>query len=340
MDSAGTPISFDVETLWQGGPTFKSRTKSSVIASFGLVAGATVGVEMLGMLGTLLGAAVAGPAVLGVALVFGGKEVLSERRRQLTDRRQQARAFLAGFVEEVRFETDGRLASLIGEIQRQMRARFTDRIRELHRTYTESAEALSTQRAGESIVAGAWPRSGRSRRSTTSPPREGERACRSGFRIPVVRRKRRWRIRRGVSRISPSTDPDPNRSMGRIGPTGPYVRGARFRSQGARRVGIGGVRSDGRRTRKWAPPPWRFETSIEPSWRSTIHLAIASPSPVPPDGAPLARQNRSKRCGMSSGLHASAVVLDVERARCLPHAGRRPGRGRPPGCGGSRCRRG
>ncbi len=142
MDSAGTPISFDVETLWQGGPTFKSRTKSSVIASFGLVAGATVGVEMLGMLGTLLGAAVAGPAVLGVALVFGGKEVLSERRRQLTDRRQQARAFLAGFVEEVRFETDGRLASLMGEIQRQMRARFTDRIRELHRTYAESAEAL------------------------------------------------------------------------------------------------------------------------------------------------------------------------------------------------------
>lgn len=142
MDSAGTPISFDVETLWQGGPTFKGRTKSSLVASFGLVAGATVGIEMLGMLGTLLGAAVAGPAVLGVALVFGGKEVLSERRRQLTDRRQQARSFLAGFVEEVRFETDGRLASLLGEVQRQMRARFTDRIRELHRTFTDSAAAL------------------------------------------------------------------------------------------------------------------------------------------------------------------------------------------------------
>jgi hypothetical protein len=97
---------------------------------------------MLGMLGALLGAAVVGPAVLGVAAVFGGKEVLSERRRQLADRRQQARSFLAGFFEEVRFEADGRLASLLDDIQRGMRARFADRIRELHRTFSETAEAL------------------------------------------------------------------------------------------------------------------------------------------------------------------------------------------------------
>jgi hypothetical protein len=47
------------------------------------------------MLGTLLGAAVVGRAVLGVAAVFGA-QVLDERRRQLADRRQQARSFLAG----------------------------------------------------------------------------------------------------------------------------------------------------------------------------------------------------------------------------------------------------
>jgi malate synthase len=90
----------------------------------------------------LLGAAVVGPAVLGVAAVFGGKQVLDERRRQLADRRQQARSFLGGFVEEVRFEADGRLASLLDEVQRQMRARFADRIRELRRTFAESATAL------------------------------------------------------------------------------------------------------------------------------------------------------------------------------------------------------
>jgi hypothetical protein len=151
LDAAGEAVMFDVSTLWQGGPAFESRTKSGLLAGAGLVGGASVGVEMLGMLGTLLGAAVVGPAVLGVAAVFGGKQVLDERRRQLADRRQQARSFLAGFVEEVRFEADGRLASLLDELQRQMRARFAERIRELRRTYAESAMAL--ERASEQAQA-------------------------------------------------------------------------------------------------------------------------------------------------------------------------------------------
>jgi hypothetical protein len=144
LDGVGIPVSFDVSTLWQGGPTFEGRAKSGLMASLGIVGGASVGVEMLGMLGTLLGAAVVGPAALGVAAVFGGKQVLSERRRQLADRRQQARAFLASFVEEVRFETDGRLASLLDDVQRQMRARFADRIRELRRTFAEIAAGLES----------------------------------------------------------------------------------------------------------------------------------------------------------------------------------------------------
>ena len=154
LDGVGIPVSFDVSTLWQGGPTFEGRAKSGLMASLGIVGGASVGVEMLGMLGTLLGAAVVGPAALGVAAVFGGKQVLSERRRQLADRRQQARAFLAEFVEEVRFETDGRLASLLDDVQRQMRARFADRIRELRRTFAETAAGLeSAMAAAESAPA-------------------------------------------------------------------------------------------------------------------------------------------------------------------------------------------
>ena len=147
LDSGGAPVSFDVETLWQGAPTFDGSAKSALAASRGLFGGASVGVEMLGMLGALLGAAVVGPAVLGVAVVFGGKEVMSERRRQLADRRQQARSFVSGFFEEVRFEADGRLASLLDDVQRQMRARFSERIRELRRTFGESAAAL--ERAAE-----------------------------------------------------------------------------------------------------------------------------------------------------------------------------------------------
>jgi hypothetical protein len=74
--------------------------------------------------------------------VYGGKEVLDERRRRLTDRRQQARTFLADLIEEIRFQVDGRLTGVIDEMQRQMRARFTDRIVELQRTVAAGAVAL------------------------------------------------------------------------------------------------------------------------------------------------------------------------------------------------------
>lgn len=139
---AGPAIAFDVEEFWAEDPTFESRTRSRLGTGYGAVTGAKAGVELLGLVGTLLGAAIVGPAVLGVAAIYGGKEVLDERRRRLTDRRQQARTFLADLVEEIRFQVDGRLTGLIDEMQRQMRARFTERIGELHRTVEASTKAL------------------------------------------------------------------------------------------------------------------------------------------------------------------------------------------------------
>ena len=143
----GEPISFDATSLWQEGQAFGGTLRSGVIAGFGLLAGATVGVEMLGMLGALLGTALVGPALLGAALFFGGKEVAGERRRQLTDRRQQARTFVGQFAEDVRFEVDGRLATLSGQLQRDMRVRFGERIGELARTYRETAAAIEATMA-------------------------------------------------------------------------------------------------------------------------------------------------------------------------------------------------
>lgn len=140
--AAGESLSFDATTLWADGQAFGGRVRTGMIAGFGLLAGATVGVEMLGMLGALLGTAIVGPALLGAALLFGGREVAGERRRQLAERRQVARTFVGQFIEDVRFEVDGRLASLATRIQREMRASFTDRISERLRTYRETAAAL------------------------------------------------------------------------------------------------------------------------------------------------------------------------------------------------------
>ena len=135
-------MDFDVDRLWGDSPVFEGRTRSRLGTGYGAVTGAKAGVELLGLVGTLLGAAIVGPAVLGVAVVYGGKEVLDERRRRLTDRRQQARAFLDDLIEEIRFQVDGRLTAVIDEMQRQMRARFGDRIAELQGTVAASLAAL------------------------------------------------------------------------------------------------------------------------------------------------------------------------------------------------------
>ena len=90
VDPDAPSVGFDIGEFWRGDPTFEGRARSRLGTSYGLVTGAKAGVELLGLVGTLLGAAIVGPAVLGVAAVYGGKEVLDERRRRLVDRRQQA----------------------------------------------------------------------------------------------------------------------------------------------------------------------------------------------------------------------------------------------------------
>ncbi len=142
VDPDAPSVGFDIGEFWRGDPTFEGRARSRLGTSYGLVTGAKAGVELLGLVGTLLGAAIVGPAVLGVAAVYGGKEVLDERRRRLVDRRQQARTFLGDLIEEIRFQVEGRLTTLLDEMRRQLRAHFSERIAELHRTVGESARAL------------------------------------------------------------------------------------------------------------------------------------------------------------------------------------------------------
>jgi hypothetical protein len=150
LGEAGSPILYEVSGSWTGAPSFATSRRRGLLATVGLVSGATVfgaqlgtvGIEMLGLLGTLLGATIIGPAVVGAALLLGGKQVVDERKRQLADRRQQSRAFLTSFVDDVRFEVEGRLTMLLGDLERQMRARFIDRLRQLQRTNEEAAAAL------------------------------------------------------------------------------------------------------------------------------------------------------------------------------------------------------
>lgn len=146
----GQTVRFDVVTLWGTSPAFTAPSGKGTLGQVGQYAGATlfaaslgtVGLEMLGLLGTLLGAAFVGPAVVGVALARGGKQILDGRQHELADRRRDACAFLTRFFDDVRFEVDGRLEALVGDLQRQMRSQFVDRICQLRRTSEAGVEAL------------------------------------------------------------------------------------------------------------------------------------------------------------------------------------------------------
>ena len=140
---AGTETAaFDVAGLWQGGDLFEGGARRRLGGTFGLLTGAYVGIDMLGVFGALLGTAIVGPALLGGALFFGGRQVAEERRRRLIDRRQAARTFVGQFIENVQFEIDGRLRSLTADLRARMSSAFGDRIEELRRTHAESAAAL------------------------------------------------------------------------------------------------------------------------------------------------------------------------------------------------------
>ncbi|MDZ4826352.1 MAG: hypothetical protein SGJ13_07780 [Actinomycetota bacterium] len=128
------------------------------------VKGAQGGVMMFGMMGSFLPATAAtliasNPVLLGAGALFGGMQLLEDRKRRVTMRRQTARQQVRTFVDDVQFEVTDQLTALIRDVQRSLRDEFTERLTELQRTYTETAQraqesAKSTQeqqqkRAGE-----------------------------------------------------------------------------------------------------------------------------------------------------------------------------------------------
>jgi Dynamin family len=132
----------DVADLWSGRPITRSTVQAGVGMGFGALRGAQSGVLMLGMLGNLFNLAVIGPALLGGAAIFAGKSILDERKRQLSQRRQEARVAVRQYVDDVQFEVGTRIRDLLRELQRELREGVSGRLEELQRTYGESSGRL------------------------------------------------------------------------------------------------------------------------------------------------------------------------------------------------------
>ncbi len=100
---------------------------------------------MFGMLGNFLPAAAAtliasNPVLLGAGALFGGMQLMDDRKRKVTMRRQAARQQVRQFIDDVQFEVGDQLTATIRDLQRSLRDDFSERLGELQRTYTETAQ--------------------------------------------------------------------------------------------------------------------------------------------------------------------------------------------------------
>lgn len=145
----------DTAALWRSRDLDGSQTKGSTALRTGLtgVRGAQGGVMMFGISTQFLPQAAAvfvasNPVLLGAGALFGGFQLMEERKRKLQSRRQSARTQLRQFTDDVQFEVSNELTGLLRSIQRDLRDEFIELIGELQTTWAaaekQAREAATT----------------------------------------------------------------------------------------------------------------------------------------------------------------------------------------------------
>lgn len=126
----------DVSRLWPDRKPETSGPAGKVFKGLSAMRGSYMGLLMAGMLGSLLGIAVIGPVLIGAGLLFGGRQFIEERKRDVQRRRQQSRQFIRQFIDDVQFEIGAKIRDTTRDLQRELRDFFTERVTELSRTYS------------------------------------------------------------------------------------------------------------------------------------------------------------------------------------------------------------
>jgi len=161
--AGGGRRTIDVADLWVGKSLDdKKGSAAGRAAKTGLtgIRGAQSGVMMFGMMGGFLPAAAAvfiasNPVLLGAGALFGGWQLLDERKRKLTTRRQAARSQVRQFLDDVQFEVANEIGTVVRGVQRELRDEFTQRLGELQRTYTDTARQAQENAKRSQADAGA-----------------------------------------------------------------------------------------------------------------------------------------------------------------------------------------
>jgi GTPase SAR1 family protein len=133
-------LTITVEDMWSEREIETENIGQKVFKGLNAMRGSYMGLLMVGMLGNFVGLAMIAPVLIGAGVLFGGRQFLEERKRDITRRRQQARTFVRQFVDDVQFEVGTRIRETTRDFQREMRDYYTERIGELAQTYTQAVQ--------------------------------------------------------------------------------------------------------------------------------------------------------------------------------------------------------
>jgi F0F1-type ATP synthase membrane subunit b/b' len=137
----------DTTQMWRSRDLDPSESSGGKAFRTGMTGlrGAQGGVLMLGVSGQFLPAAASvfiasNPVLLGAGALFGGFQLVEDRKRKLQARRQAARTQLRQFTDDVQFEVGNELTGLIRSVQRDLRDEFVELIGELQQSWTAAAK--------------------------------------------------------------------------------------------------------------------------------------------------------------------------------------------------------
>ncbi len=137
-------LSLDPSTVVRKASELEIRSRvednTNGVVGTGLTAmrGSYGGFLMFGMLGQMAGLAMINPATAVIGILMGGKAVRDEKERQLTIRRQQAKATVRQYVDDATFELGKEVRDELRRLQRLLRDHYTVCADELNRSVSET----------------------------------------------------------------------------------------------------------------------------------------------------------------------------------------------------------
>jgi FtsZ-binding cell division protein ZapB len=124
--------------------SLETKEMRAVAVGFQAMRGAYSNISMFTMAGNMVHMAVGltNPVTIVIGLLSGGKAIKDVKDRELTARRQQAKAAVRRYIDDVNFNVGKDFRDTIRHLQRELRETFSSRAEELQRSTAEALTAV------------------------------------------------------------------------------------------------------------------------------------------------------------------------------------------------------